>query len=293
MNRTTKIGLEFEMTGIYKSETVELLRKYMKASCYDEFLRNNIVCSYGVEDAENRSWKIVHDSSIEPKRTLRSKEAADAYRVELITPLITWDDLDTVNGLLYDFADHGASTTKTCGLHIHADISDFDAADIRRLCNNFYYNEPKLLKILNVNNERAKYCLPMREEFIKRIGNIRCPTMKDLRSAWYEVHRDEKDLFGETRYHLSRYHGLNLHSLWRGTGVEFRLFNSTLEGNLVKSYVTLVLCMIDAVKEKRACRRSNRNEFPDNKAIRRWLNQLGISSTENAVAWNNLTSALD
>ena len=80
----------------------------MKASCYEEIWRNNAVCRYSVKDDEDRSWNIVHDSSIEPKRTLMSKEATDAYRVELITPLISWDDLDTLNGILYEFADHGA-----------------------------------------------------------------------------------------------------------------------------------------------------------------------------------------
>ena len=293
MNRNRTIGIECELTGIPKSEAVELLRQYMKASRYEETRRNNAVRRYSVKDDEDRSWTIVHDSSIEPKRTYRSKETTDAYRVELVSPLMTWNDLDTLNGILYEFADHGATTTKTCGIHVHIDISDFDATDIRRLCNYYFYREYFLYKVLNVHNERAEYCLPTNEFFINRIGRIRRPTMNDLRSDWYWIYRDEKDLFGETRYHSSRYHGLNLHSLWRGKGVEFRLFNGTLDGNLVKSYLTLDLCMIDAVKEKRACRRSNRNEFPDNKAICRWLNQLGISSTENAVAWNNLTSAPD
>ena len=79
--------------------------------------------------------------------------------------------------------------------------------------------------------------------------------MSDVRDAWY-------GRSGETpsRYHSSRYHGLNLNSLFfRGT-LEFRYFNGTLHAGEVKAYVQLVL----AIAAKALCSKaasSKRREF--------------------------------
>lgn len=292
MKSPWNFGIEIELSGIPQYFACGAMSYALNKPREKRFKKNGDFDCYAVVDEKGRSWEIHSDRSVQIKRICKSGAPDDDYRVEFVTPRITWEDLESVCRILYFFEDSGGIVTKSCGLHLHVDVGDFDASDIRRLCRYYFYHEPMLLKILNVHNERVKYCLPMSEELVTRIGDRRHPTLGDLRLDWYGTYRDENDPLGKTRYHRSRYHGLNLHSLWKGRGIEFRAFNSTLDGKLVLSYVTLILCMLDKVKGIRSCRWSNRNEFPDNKAIRRWLNQLGISSTENAVAWNNLTAAL-
>lgn len=62
--------------------------------------------------------------------------------------------------------------------------------------------------------------------------------MQELSAAWYGYQNTRP-----TRYDSSRYHGLNLNSLFfRGT-IEFRYFNSTLHAGEVKAYVPLGLAL--------------------------------------------------
>ena len=71
-----------------------------------------------------------------------------------------------------------------------------------------------------------------------RLDARRVRSLDDMKAAWY----GDADAHAN-RYHHSRYHGLNLNSLfYRGT-VEFRYFNGSLHAGEVKSYVLFCLAL--------------------------------------------------
>lgn len=97
-----------------------------------------------------------------------------------------------------------------------------------------------------------------------------------------------------SRYHQSRYHGLNLNSLFfRGT-IEFRLFNGTLHAGEVKAYIQLVLALAaNALSSKAAS--SKRRDFDPATAkydFRVVLLRLGLIGDEFKTARLHLTKRL-
>jgi hypothetical protein len=105
-----------------------------------------------------------------------------------------------------------------------------------------------------------------------------------LSTAWYGT-------FGGSaqRYDGSRYHGVNLNSLfYRGT-VEFRWFafaTSKLHAGEVKAYVQFVLALVAAAKRKRTASRARR-EYSEASAkydFRVFLLGLGMIGPEFATA---------
>jgi hypothetical protein len=122
-----------------------------------------------------------------------------------------------------------------------------------------------------------------------RLEARRPKTMSDVRDAWY-------GRSGETpsRYHSSRYRGLNLNSLFfRGT-LEFRYFNGTLHAGEVKAYVQLVLAMAAKALASKAAS-SKRRKFNPATAkydFRVVLLHLGLIGEEFKTARLHLTKKL-
>ena len=148
----------------------------------------------------------------------------------------------------------------------------------------------KRINALGVSEQRlARYCRPIEARFIEALEARRPKTMSDVRDAWY-------GRSGETpsRYHSSRYHGLNLNSLFfRGT-LEFRYFNGTLHAGEVKAYVQLVLAIAAKALSSKAAS-SKRREFNPATAkydFRVVLLHLGLIGDEFKTARLHLTKKL-
>lgn len=74
-----------------------------------------------------------------------------------------------------------------------------------------------LFKALGVSESRAsRWCKKNEERFVQRINASKPQTTAAIERLWYD---------GQSRsyhhYDGSRYHALNLHSLWQGKGIEF------------------------------------------------------------------------
>ena len=69
------------------------------------------------------------------------------------------------------------------------------------------------------------YCQKMYTRFLDEINNRPPLTMEQIKSMWY----DGGD-YSYRHYDETRYHALNLHSVFNKGTIEFRLFNSSLNG---------------------------------------------------------------
>lgn len=152
-------------------------------------------------------------------------------------------------------------------------------------------DEERLLEhALGVSEQRlARYCRPIEARFIEALEARRPKTMSEVRDAWYGSPN-----VTPTRYHGSRYAGLNLNSLFfRGT-LEFRYFNGTLHAGEVKAYVQLVLAMAAKALASKAAS-SKRREFNPATAkydFRVVLLHLGLIGEEFKTARLHLTKKL-
>jgi hypothetical protein len=110
-----------------------------------------------------------------------------------------------------------------------------------------------------------------------------------LATAWYGYENRSP-----SRYCSTRYHGLNLNSLFVRSTVEYRLFNGSLHAGEIKAYVQLVLAMTAKALLAKSTQRKRRPLNPETSRydFRIFLLQLGFVGPEFKSARHHLTKHL-
>lgn len=97
-------GVEVEFTGITRAMAAKAVAEVIGSTvtgpdhtCY----RTRII-----RDSQGRKWKIMRDSSIIPVRKTGNANM-DEYRVEFVTPILKYDDLETLQAIIRKFREIG------------------------------------------------------------------------------------------------------------------------------------------------------------------------------------------
>ena len=148
--------------------------------------------------------------------------------------------------------------------------------------------EDLIYKALQVSVSREhSYCQKIEQRFLEELNRKKPKTLEDVERIWYG---------GPSRryqhYDTSRYHCLNLHSVFQKGTIEFRLFNGTLHAGKIKAYIqfSLAVCA-QALNQK--CASSTKTQSANEKyTFRTWLLRLGLIGDEFATARLHLLKAL-
>lgn len=269
-------GIEIEMTGITRETAASLIAQHYgiehsvhAGGSYD---------TYKATDTKRRTWKAMSDSSIMAQKKTRNgrTNAAQEYRTEVVSPILSYDDLEDLQEIVRTLRKNGAIVNDSCGIHIHVGAERFTPQTLRNLVNIIASKEDILYKALNVDSRRISYCKKTNATLLKTINVKKPKTMADLADIWYE-----EDPYGRERhYNSTRYHGLNLHATFTKGTVEFRLFNGTLHAGEIKAYIQFCLAVAhQALTQKKA---SARKTVTDNEkyAFRCWMLRLGLIGDE-------------
>ncbi len=281
-------GVEIEMTGITREEAARALADYFGTTpeywgrTYDAWI---------VKDPAGKEWKLMSDSSIHPEcqsedgylRLEKYSKEGKRYKVEMVTPKLTYDELPHLQECMRRVTAIGAKVNDSCGLHVHVDASNHNRQSLKNLISIMYSKEDLLFKALQVNEERARrWCRKVREPMLKEARTLSAeetPDLTRLENIWYEGFENE-DQDRHSHYNKSRYYALNLHSVfYRGT-VEWRCFNSTLDPAKAAAYVHLCLAMsAQAIVQRSTVMQKTRS---DNElfTFRVWLVRLGLNGDE-------------
>ena len=273
------IGVEIEMTGITKAKAAEVASNFLSGTIrrtYDTY------DSYIVTALDGRVWKIMGDSSITAIKRVGGKlvgTSSNDYRVELVTPILVYSDIETLQELIRVLRAEGAISDSKyqCAIHIHIGAKGHTPKTLKNLVNIIASKEELIYKSLEIDPVRIRYCKKVREELIEELNSVKPKTMEALADIWY------KGYSGESRsahYNHSRYHGLNLHTVYTKGTVEFRLFNGTLHAGKIRSYIVLALAIShQALTQKSA---SAKRTYTDNDkyTFRCWLLRLGLIGEE-------------
>ena len=277
-------GVEIEMTGVTREEAAHALADYFGTTpkywghTYD---------SWNVQDPAGKKWKLMSDSSIHPEcqgedgylRLDKDSTEGYPYKVEMVTPKLTYDELPRLQECMRRVKAIGAKVNSSCGLHVHVDASNHNRQSLKNLIGIMYSKEDILFKALQVNEARAaRWCKKVREPMLKKARLLSADETQDLtllEKVWYEGEVDKTD-----HYNWTRYYALNLHSVfYRGT-VEWRCFNSTLDPVQAAAYVNLCL----AISAQAIAQRSTvmQKTHSDNElfTFRVWLVRLGLNGEE-------------
>ena len=273
--RTQRFGIEIEMTGITREKAAEAIAEYFGT---ESFYIGTYYKTYGAKDRQGRTWKATYDSSIiaQKKSGGRTVQAADEYKCEIVSPILTYEDMADLQEIVRRLRHSGAFVNSQCGIHIHVDASRYTPQTLRNLVNIIASKEDILYKALRIDPARLRWCKKTNERLIEAINRKKPQTMEALKDIWYAGSTRGRD----EHYNDTRYHGLNLHSTFTKGTVEFRLFNSTTHAGEIKAYIQFCLAVShQALTQKKA---SARKTVTDNEkyAFRCWMLRLGLSGDE-------------
>ncbi len=286
-------GVEVEMTGITRKQAAKALADFFGTTArhvgggYDKWT---------VKDPEGKEWTLMSDSSIRTESITAdgSYTSVDSseHQVEMVTPKLTYDEIPKLQECVRKVKAAGAKVNSSCGIHVHIDAANHNRQSLKNLMGIMYSKEDILFKALQVNENRVdEWCKKVREPMLIKARKLSSDETKDLtrlEKIWYEG-----DVSPDEHYNWTRYHALNLHSVfYRGT-VEFRCFNSTLHAGKVKAYVHLCLAMSSqAIAQRSTVMRKTQSEN-EVFTFRVWLVRLGLNGDEFKNTRYNLLKHLE
>jgi hypothetical protein len=270
-------GIEIEMTGITRRKAAGLIARYFETGRTGE-AQHDCYDTYTAKDTQGRTWKAMSDGSLTTQRKKNGViiPANNLYSTEIVSPILNYDDIETLQELVRTLRRHGALVNESCGIHIHVGAENFTAATLRNIVNIIASKEDLLYKALNVGSSRQGYCKKTDSHMLTLLNERKPDNMAALEDIWYT----QCPYGRHQHYNSSRYHALNLHATFTKGTVEFRLFNGTLHAGEIKSYIQLCLAIAhQALTQKKA---SPKKVQTDNEkyTFRCWLLRLGLIGEE-------------
>jgi len=282
--RTQKFGIEIEMTGITRAAAAQVIAGHFGTSATHV---GGIYDAFAVRDGDNRQWKVVSDSSIR-RESRRGRSTNASYAVEFVSPICKYEDIETIQELIRKLRSSGAKVNDSCGIHIHVDASTHDVKTLRNIVNIMAAKEDLLYKTLKVDVHREHYCAKADTRFLDELNAKRPSSMSDFEHIWYNGPSGRYQHYDETRYH-----GLNLHSVFSKGTIEFRLFNSTLHAGEIKSYIQLCLAISHQALVQKSASRIKTQSSNEKYTFRVWLLRLGLIGDEFKTARHHLLKNLE
>ena len=270
-------GCEIEMTGLTRQQAAQALAEHFHTS-YSHYGGYD---AYHIYDPDGKEWKLVYDGSILTElRGHRSPaiEVDDFYKVELNSPKLEYSEMEKLQEVVRVLRHAGGMVNSSCGMHVHVDASKHTPQSLKNVLSIMYSKEDILFAALKVNQSRVnRYCQRVNEPVLTTIRRLpKNATMEQLKRRWYQG-RDGSD----DHYDESRYHALNIHSVFYHSTVEWRLFNSTLHAGEVKANIILAMA-ISAQGINQKYTQFRKTPIGDNPAFtfRTFLLRLGLIGPE-------------
>lgn len=271
-----RFGIEIELTGITRAAASKAVAAFFKSKAqhaggsYDE---------YHIKDFNERIWKVVQDGSIEPQKKVEGEivSASDIYKVEIVSPVLNYEDIQTLQELVRKLRKTGAFANKSCGIHIHVDGANHTPVSLKNLINLIASKEDLIYKALDIETSRIRYCKKVNENLLNTINKKKPKTLEELAEVWYEGYSRESR---RKHYHPTRYYGLNLHSIFDKGTVEFRLFNGTTHAGKIKAYIQFCLAVSHQAITQRSASAKRTKTDNEKYTFRCWMLRLGLIGEE-------------
>ena len=276
--KTQTYGVEVEMNSITRERAAETAAAFFGTGRWENTAYRNGYCTVSAYDEAGREWKFSRDVSI---------AGPDSEKCELVTPVLRYNDMELLQGLIRELRHAGAksSPSRGCGVHIHIGSDGHTPSTIRNLVNLMASHEDQLTKAIEIGSYRqSRYCRTVDPDFLERINRRKPKTNEALARCWYNG-PVETEHYSNTRYRM-----LNLHSYFnRYHTIEFRCFNFDEKGDgrlgglhagQLKSMIQLCLAMSQMAKQLRFASPKKQQTENEAYAFRCWMIRLGFIGDE-------------
>lgn len=179
-------------------------------------------------------WKIVPDSSIRNFQGTNDER----YCMEVVSPPLQGrEGLEELRKVADILRELGAKVNKTCGLHVHHDIRDYDLEDFKSLFILYTKCEPAMDALVPASrrSDNNTYCRSLRSQNI-----------------FYWIHRASSvrsiadHLCMEVGSSRARYLKLNIMSYFQYGTIEFRQHSGTVDSGKIINWVVFTQAMVNA-----------------------------------------------
>ena len=185
-------------------------------------------CKIPIGD-DRESWHFEKDGSVRGKGHTKCG-------VELTSPILSGiTDLVQVYQMFQFLSDiQGIDIDASCGLHVHhgVDPAKYNCAHLQHLVRIVHPFEKQFYLLIPGDRQNAETCRPMEidvEAFLDICDGDTESVGCEINKLWYSPeNRCEEKTGNYTRYDKTRYHGLNLHSYWYRSTIEFRYHSAIL-----------------------------------------------------------------
>lgn len=181
---------------------------------------------YGLSiGADRESWHFEEDSSI-----------IGRGGAELVSPI-----LEGLEGLIQVYRSlqllcelNRVTVNESCGFHVHhgVDRKEYKCEQIRTLVRIVHPMEKHFYLLIPGNRQNSKTCRPMEIDVnsFLAVCKTHCDeTSCQIKRLWYSRENGyDAEAAKYPRYDKTRYHGLNLHSYWYRSTIEFRYHSAVL-----------------------------------------------------------------
>lgn len=209
------IGVEVEMNNITREKAARKVAEFFGTTAWYAASEYGYY-SWACKDQQGRVWKFQRDVSI---------CGPDAEKCELVTPILTYEDIETLQEIIRLLRKAGAksSPSRGCGVHIHIGKGDHTAKTLRNLVNIMAAHERQIGRAIRIDAERTgHYCKVVDSRFLEQLNKKKPTTMRQLADVWYEGNGAS---YGRTQhYNNSRYHMLNLHATFTKGTIDYSLY---------------------------------------------------------------------
>ena len=202
--KTLHFGIEMEMTGITRSRAASLMARFFGTESRHE---GGAYDTYTARDEQGRKWKAMNDSSLVPQKKVNGNitDASSFYRTEVVSPILSYEDIPKLQELVRMLRKAGAFANKSCGIHIHVGAERFTAKTLRNLVNIMASKEDMIYRALQINPSREnRYCRKTNTTFLKDLNRKKPDTLDGIADLWYQ----EAPYGRNHHYNSTRYHGL-------------------------------------------------------------------------------------
>jgi hypothetical protein len=180
--------------------------------------------------ADRDVWHFEQDTSVRGKGHTRNG-------AELISPILSGQEglAQVYSAFRFLNAIEGIDIDQSCGMHVHhgVDPTIYNCKQLQKLVHIVHYYEDLFYLLIPGDRKNDKTCRPM-EIDVKAFldvcdgdfGGANCR----IKELWYSSQNRYDANGGENaRYDKTRYHGLNLHSYWYRSTIEFRYHSGLLQ----------------------------------------------------------------
>ena len=179
---------------------------------------------------------------------------------EYVSPILQGDEgfeeIDKFTAILREW---GYSVDRKCGLHVHIDGRDFSCAEVKTLLKITRYFEPILYAMLPTSRHEGTYSVPL-EDFPKSRLRIGAADEEALKKIWYG-RKKGKTVDLNSKYHHSRYYGLNIHSWFYRRSFEFRYHSGTLNPFKITNFIMICQAIVESAKTVKKLRFPPETDF--------------------------------